>query len=215
MLQNVFLRSSLIVFLLLFSCRQKKQDVPYYNTPDFEPQFLSKEEASDKINHTIQNFSFVDQDNRVITDKITDHKIHIASFIFTSCGSICPNMIRNLKLVDRKYKNDPDVILLSFSVTPWIDTSEKLKDFKTKHKITNANWHFLTGNKNEIYSLARKSYFAEEALGFTRDSAEFLHTEHIILVDGQRKIRGIYNGTLQSDMQQLITDIDLIKKNTF
>lgn len=199
--------------MMIFSC-QKKEDnsLPYYNTPDFTPQFLSEDEASKKITHHIGSFSFTDQDDKIITDKTVDHKIHIASFIFTSCGSICPAMIQNLDVVDKKYKNDPNVLLLSFSVTPWIDTPQKLKSFKELHKITNPNWHFLTGNKGEIYKLARQSYFAEEDLGFTRDSTEFLHTEHIILADRNKKIRGIYNGTLQTDIQQLIKDIETLKQ---
>jgi protein SCO1/2 len=197
----------------VLSCKkQEESQVPYYNTPDFTPDFLSKGEASEKITHKIGDFSFKDQDYKTITDKTINHKIHIASFIFTSCGSICPTMIRNLNLVDQKYRNDPDVVLLSFSVTPWIDTSYKLKIFKESHKITNQNWHFLTGSRSKIYNLARKSYFAEEDLGFTRDSTEFLHTEHIILADRNKKIRGIYNGTLQTDIEQLIKDIAILKK---
>jgi len=185
--------------------------LPYFNTPDFSPQFLSKEDASKKITHTIAPFLFTDQDNKLITDRTINHKIHIASFIFTSCGSICPTMIKNLSVVNKKYEKDSNVVFLSFSVTPWIDTPAKLKDFKNLNKINNPNWHFLTGKKGEIYKLARKSYFAEEDLGFTRDSTEFLHTEHIILTDKNKKIRGIYNGTLQTDMEQLIKDIKELK----
>lgn len=202
-----------MVLLCVLSCKKKEESpVPYYNTPDFTPYFLSKAEASEKITHRIGIFSFTDEDYKIITDKTVDHKIHIANFIFTSCRSICPTMIQNLSLVDQKYRNDPDVLLLSFSVTPWIDTSPKLKAFKESHKITNPNWHFLTGSKGEIYKLARKSYFAEEDLGFTRDSTEFLHTEHIILADRNKKIRGIYNGTLQTDIEQLIRDIAILKE---
>lgn len=213
MLRTVFFRNSFVFLLCILSCKnQEESPVSYYNTPDFTPYFLSKEEASEKITHKISHFSFKDQDYKTISDKNINGKIHIASFIFTSCGSICPTMIRNLSLVDQKYRNDPDVVLLSFSVTPWIDTSYKLKIFKESHKITNQNWHFLTGSKSKIYNLARKSYFAEEDLGFTRDSTEFLHTEHIILADRNKKIRGIYNGTLQTDIEQLIRDIAILKK---
>lgn len=212
MLRTVFFRSSFFVLLILFSCqKQEDNSLPYFNTPAFSPQFLSKEDASKKITHTIAPFSFIDQDDKLITDKTINHKIHIASFIFTSCGSICPTMIKNLSVVNKKYEKDSNVVFLSFSVTPWIDTPAKLKDFKNLNKINNPNWHFLTGNKGEIYKLARQSYFAEEDLGFTRDSTEFLHTEHIILTDKNKKIRGIYNGTLQTDMEQLIKDIEELK----
>jgi protein SCO1 len=104
-------------------------------------------------------------------------------------------------------KYDKDIVLLSYSVTPWIDKPSILKRYKINHKIENENWHFLTGNKSEIYKLARQSYFAEEEIGFSKDSAEFLHTEHFILVDKNKRIRGVYNGTLVLEMQHLLDDI--------
>ena len=139
-------------------------------------------------------------------------KIHVANFIFTSCGSICPTMTRHLKLVQDEFRSDTTVVLLSYSVTPWIDTVDKLKIFADKNGINSTNWHLLTGNKSEIYTLARQSYFAEEDLGFTKDSTEFLHTEHVLLVDKNKRIRGIYNGTLQLEAEQLIEDIKTLTK---
>ncbi|MBB6369568.1 SCO family protein [Chryseobacterium shigense] len=215
MLKTVFSGNNFAVFLVLtlFSCKKHEEEsLPYYNTPDFDPHFITGEEAVKQIPHTIAPFSFIDQNNEMITDKTINHKIHVASFIFTSCGSICPIMIKNLDVVNKKYEKDPDVVLLSFSVTPWIDTPQKLAEFKKFNKINNPNWHFLTGGKGEIYKLARQSYFAEEDLGFTKDSTEFLHTEHVILADRDKKIRGIYNGTLQTDVQQLVKDIEILKK---
>jgi protein SCO1 len=214
MLRTVFFRSSLVLSLLLACNKREEQALPYYNRPDFTPLFLSEQEAAKEITHHTGAFSLIDQDNQKITEKSVDHKIQVASFIFTSCGSICPVMIRNLQAVSKKYRHDPEIVMLSFSVTPWIDTPEKLKDFKRLHHIDNPNWYFLTGKKSEIYTLARRSYFAEEDLGFTRDSTEFLHTEHIILTDKKQRIRGIYNGTLQTDMQQLATDIALLKNES-
>jgi protein SCO1/2 len=97
--------------------------------------------------------------------------------------------------------------MLSYSVTPWIDKPHVLKNYKIKNDISNPNWHFLTGDKASIYKLARQSYFAEENIGFSKDSTEFLHTEHIILVDQSKRIRGVYNGTLGLEMHHLIEDI--------
>ena len=99
------------------------------------------------------------------------------------------------------------MVLLSFSVTPWLDDVKTLNKFATKYQISSKNWSLLTGSKEAIYSLARKSYFAEESIGFNKDSKEFLHTEHIILVDQQGRIRGIYNGTLPLDAEQCILDM--------
>jgi len=204
-----------IVFLLLssllVSCLDKKLEaiaLPYYNEPDFTPIFLTDtSEVKYKINHTITDFSFRDQDSILISQKNIEGKIHIANFIFTTCGSICPKMTTNLKIVNDSLKSHSDIVLLSYSVTPWIDTPSVLKKYKARNDITNPNWHFLTGSKNDIYSLARKSYFAEEDIGFSKDSSEFLHTEHFILVDKTKRIRGIYNGTLELEMQQMLDDI--------
>lgn len=202
--------------LLLVSCLNHKAEtltLPYYNEPDFTPIFLNNQtEGLTKIKHTIADFSFLNQDSTLISQKKIEGKIHIANFIFTSCGSICPKMTTNLKIVNDSLKNHSDIVLLSYSVTPWIDTPDILKKYKASNEITNPNWHFLTGSKNDIYRLARKSYFAEEDIGFSKDSTEFLHTEHFILVDKTKRIRGIYNGTLSLEMQQMVDDIKTLEK---
>jgi len=205
-----------IVFLLLsslffFSCNEKKKDtidMPYYNSPDFEPVFIkNKSEVSKIITHKIDSFSYLNQDSISLTQSVFENKIHVANFIFTSCGSICPIMTSNFKIVGDKFKTDTTIVMLSYSVTPWIDKPYVLKKYMNKNGITNTNWHFLTGDRASIYKLARQSYFAEENIGFSKDSTEFLHTEHFILVDKAKRIRGIYNGTLSLEMQHLIEDI--------
>lgn len=205
-----------IVFLgvsvLLFSCGRDENRLPYYNTPDFSPQFISESEARRKINHQIGDFSFIDQHNQAVSQKNVEGKIHVANFFFTSCGLICPRMTSHMKLVQKEFCRDDNVAILSFSVTPWIDDAAKLNEYAKLNEINSKNWHLLTGNKASIYQLARQSYFAEEELGFTKDSTEFLHTEHFLLVDKNKRIRGIYNGTLELDVQQLIEDIKTLKK---
>lgn len=103
-----------------------------------------------------------------MTEKDIAGKIHVANFIFTSCGSICPVMTKHMKSVQERFANNPDVVILSYSVTPWIDDVDRLKTYADNNGITSPNWHLLTGNKSEIYTLARQSYFAEEDLGFTK-----------------------------------------------
>ena len=204
----------LLSSLLLFSCNKKEViKLPYYNTPDFTPLFIDdEEEVDEKIPHTIADFSFLNQDSTFISQKNIEGKIHVANFIFSSCGSICPVMTTNLKIVNDSLSKNSDVVLLSYSVTPWIDSPSVLKAYKKRNGIQNSNWHFLTGSKKDIYKLARKSYFAEEDLGFTKDSSEFLHTEHFILVDKSKRIRGIYNGTLSFEMNQMLDDIRSLEK---
>ncbi len=209
-----------IVFLLLssvlfFSCQEKKSDdivMPYYNEPDFNPLFItSKDQITQKITHTIDSFSFLNQDSSVITQAVVENKIHVANFIFTTCGSICPIITSNFKMVGDAFQNDTNLVMLSYSVTPWIDKPYVLKKYKQKNGIQKSNWHFLTGDRSQIYQLARKSYFAEEDIGFSKDSSQFLHTEHILLVDKSKRIRGVYNGTLALEMQHLIEDIRKLK----
>lgn len=187
--------------------------MPYYNTADFDPIFIDKKaEVPNQIKHTIDTFSLINQDSLRITQAVFDNKIHVANFIFTSCGSICPVMTENFKIVGDSFKNDSNVVMLSFSVTPWIDMPYVLKRYKENNGIKNSNWHFLTGDKSSIYKLARQSYFAEEEIGFSKDSSEFLHTEHVILVDKTKRIRGVYNGTLSLEMKHLVEDIRKLKE---
>jgi protein SCO1/2 len=210
MLRTTILISS---FLLLISCQNKpsKNALPYYNNANFDPQFLNTLEAQKFIDHTIADFSMTDQHNKTISQKDIEGKIHIANFFFTSCGSICPKMTNNLIAVQDKFRNKKDIVLLSYSVTPWQDSVPALKNFAEKYKISASNWHLLTGNKKEIYQLARQSYFAEENIGFAKDTSEFMHTEHLLLVDKNKRIRGIYNATLQLEIQQLIKDVLTLK----
>ena len=192
-------------------CSSDATQIPYYNTPDFTPIFLSdNQELKNTITHQISDFSFINQNNQIITNKEIEGKVHVANFMFTSCTSICPDMTGNMKLVEEAFFNDERVAVLSYSVTPWIDTPDKLLDYVRLNDIKTNNWHFLTGNKSDIYSLARESYFAEESIGFSKDSTDFLHTEYFILVDKNKRIRGVYNGTLMLESKQVVEDIKIL-----
>ncbi|HEX8334106.1 MAG TPA: SCO family protein [Segetibacter sp.] len=213
MYRIVFFLLSSFVVISCSDSKSNKTPLPYYNTPDFTPIFINNQsEAIKNISHTIGDFKFLNQDSIYVDQKTIEGKIHIASFIFTSCGSICPAMTKNLKMVSDQFENNTDIVLLSYSVTPWIDKPYILKKYKSRNDIQNKNWHFLTGTKGNIYNLARTSYYAEEDIGFSKDSTEFLHTEHFILVDKTKRIRGIYNGTLTLEMEQLLDDVKTLKE---
>jgi protein SCO1/2 len=202
--------------MLLCYCRQKHINaiaLPYYNEPDFTPIFINdKADINKSISHKLSDFSFLNQDSVYINQKSIEGKIHVANFIFTSCGSICPVMTRNMKIVSDRFKDDENIMFLSYSVTPWFDKPYILNKYKKSNGINTSNWQFLTGSKSDIYHLARQSYFAEEDLGFSKDSTAFLHTEHFILVDKNKRIRGIYNGTLPLEMEHLTDDIKTLEK---
>ena len=179
MYRTVFLKCKIIapLLMLLISCKNRQtSNLPYYNSPDFMPFFASTKQADEKVEHTISSFAFTNQHGKIVTSKDVEGKIHVANFIFTSCGSICPVMTRHMKLLQTAFESDADVVMLSYSVTPWIDSVSRLKMFADNNDIASPNWHLLTGNKAAIYKLARQDYFAEEDLGFTKDSTEFLHT---------------------------------------
>ncbi len=199
----------ILLSVLLVGCSQT-ESLPFYNSPDFKPLFLSAQDAQKEVPHTIASFTFKNQMDQIIGTKDVLGKVHIANFMFTQCGSICPIMTNNLKRLEEQFMEQKDVVMLSYSVTPWIDSVPKLKSYTQDYEITKREWHFLTGKTSDIYTLARKSYFAEEDLGFTKDSTDFLHTEHVLLVDQALKIRGVYNGTLPLEITQLAKDIELL-----
>jgi protein SCO1 len=197
----------------LFGCHNRPPQLPYYNQPDFTPVFFSSHhEAEKQVQHTIDTFHFTNQFGQPVSLNQVAGKIHVANFFFTACGSICPPMMNNLKRVNQRFGADTGVAILSFSVTPWLDSVPRLKKYYDHSMPDAANWHLLTGSKGRIYELARRSYFAEQDLGYTKDSTEFLHTEHFLLVDKTGRLRGIYNGTLQLEAEQLIKDIELLKQ---
>jgi protein SCO1/2 len=198
----------LFVFYLFLSCNNEGEQLPFYISPDFTPTFEEPKTGS----HKIKNFVFTNQDGLPFGSDNLNGKIHIANFMFTSCTNICPIMTTNMIEVEKMFENNQNIQLVSFTVTPWIDNPDLLKRYKQEFTMNSSNWNFLTGNKSDIYRLARKSYFAEEEIGFTKDSTDFLHTEHFLLVDKAMRIRGIYNGTLRLEMQQLIKDIHLLNK---
>ncbi|GAB5558316.1 MAG: SCO family protein [Schleiferiaceae bacterium] len=203
---------SAVIFLVACShAPANKPQLPFFNTPDFTPHFYeSFDVAYAETIHTLPDFQFTDDHGGTFTQDSLLGKIHVASFIFTQCGSICPTMVENMKALEPEFSNS-DFRLVSYSVTPWIDTKEILHSYRNDRGIPSDQWKLITGNTSEIYDLARKGYFAEEDLGFTKDSTDFLHTEHLLLVDQTLRIRGIYNGTLPLEIEQLSQDIQALR----
>lgn len=185
--------------------------LPYFNTPDFTPLWLDKDSYAYQTLHKIPSFSFTDQNGQTVNNATVKHKIYVVDFFFTRCGNICPRMTDNLSAVAKTFVNDPGVLILSHSVTPELDNPAVLKKYAQMKNITNPNWHLLTGNRTDIYNIARKGYFADELLGFNKDTTQFLHTENFVLVDGNGHIRGVYNGTIPFEVQNLIGHIKKLK----
>ena len=164
--------------------------------------------AGDTIYHTIPPFSFVNQSGQTITDKDLDGKIFVANFFYATCPTICPKMNYNLKGVTEKYKDDPQVVFLSFTVDPDKDSVEALAAYAKELGSENKRWWFLTGNKDSIYALARDGFLVPAAGGKT--AADFFHSQDLMLIDRERRIRGIYDGLDESDVKKLLDEIDVL-----
>lgn len=207
---------SLSFWILIISCSQKqeknqKKRLPFYHTADFTPQWISDKTQLDTL-HTLTNFEFTNQSNQKITQENLRGKIHVACFFFTLCPSLCPKIMGNMKVVQDSFQHDKNFIIASYSVMPDRDSVPVLRSYATKNKIIDNKWYLLTGDKKQIYQLARKSYFVDENLGVQKGENDFLHTENFILVDKNLRIRGIYNGTLSLEIEQLIKDIQTLQK---
>jgi len=161
--------------------------------------------------HKIADFKLKNQNGETITQKNYENKIYIADFFFTRCTNICIAMAYNMNELQEYYKNDDDIMFLSHSVTPVMDSVPVLRKYADEKGVIDGKWNVTTGPKKHIYELARKSYFAvlEDGDGGEDD---FIHTEQFVLVDKDRRIRGFYDGTDKKDMEKLKEDMILLKE---
>ncbi|EOR95882.1 electron transport protein SCO1/SenC [Arcticibacter svalbardensis MN12-7] len=204
---------------LLYSCNHsekvitnKKETLPFYNTADFDAEWIDEKDSSYKKIHTIDSFSLQSQLGNVITKDSLDGNIYVANFFFSICPSICPKMTNNFKTLQDSFINNKQIKLVSFSVMPWVDSVKVLNEYAKRNHINPSKWYLLTGDKEEIYHLARTSFFAEKGLGLQKNSDEFLHTESMLLIDKKGRIRGIYNATQKPDIERVVDDIKVLMK---
>ncbi len=205
-----------LLVMTLFSCGKKKKayinkTLPFFNSATFTPEWIDKEISAYENIHTIPEFSFVNQEGKTITRDTYKGKIYIADFFFVSCPGICPKLTKNMGILQDKYKDDPSILLLSHTVMPTRDSVPVLKEYALEHKINSNKWNLVTGDKDEIYNIARAGYFADEDFVKTQDENSFIHTENFILVDKKGRIRGVYNGTLGVETNRLIKHIEILK----
>jgi protein SCO1/2 len=165
-----------------------------------------------KKKHHIADFSLTNQNGKTITQTDYDGKIYVADFFFTTCGTICPIMTSNMKKVQKAILLDDDVMLLSHTVTPEIDTVAQLKRYAIEKGVLSHKWNLVTGSKKDIYNLARKSYLVAKYDPTKDDAYGMVHTENFVLIDKQKRIRGLYDGTDDEDIDRLLEDISILKK---
>tara|TARA_B100000482_G_scaffold38994_1_gene24833 strand:+ start:1146 stop:1817 length:672 start_codon:yes stop_codon:yes gene_type:complete len=161
--------------------------------------------------HKISDFKLTNQNGKEITQANYKDKIYVADFFFTTCQDICPVMTKNMYQLQEELKNDNEILLLSHTVIPEVDTIEQLKEYAIENKVDDSKWNLVTGDKKQIYELARKSYLAVEDSNF--NEFDMIHTENFMLIDKEKQIRGFYDGTNSEEINRLLKDIEILKKS--
>ena len=197
---------------LIYNALQPKKRLPVYQPNMVNAELVDSTLQHVKKYHRIADFSLLNQNGDTITQENYRNKIYVADFFFTTCPTICPIMTANLVEVQAALANDSEGLLLSHSVTPEIDSVAQLKKYAIEKGVNDAKWNLVTGDKKQIYELARKSYLAVQEDG---DGGPFdmIHTENFILVDKKRRIRGFYDGTKEEEMDRLLSDIEILKNS--
>lgn len=204
----------LFLLLVCFACARQEPEVvslPYYNDAALTPYWPeSTDQHADSL-HAVLPFALTNQFGDQVSRATVEGKIYVADFFFTSCPGICAKMAQNMGKIQQAFTEDDDVLLLSHSVTPEIDSVQVLYRYAEAHGVEPQKWHLLTGQRRQIYQLARDGYFADEDIDLDKDENQFLHTENFYLIDRKGHIRGIYKGTYPLDVEQLIADIAMLK----
>ncbi len=199
--------------MIIYNILNVKKPLPIY-----QPAMVSEELVDSTIQHKIKyhriaDFSLINQNCEIITQNTYKDKIYVADFFFTSCQTICPIMTDHMYQIQKEIINDDEVMLLSHSVTPRIDSVAQLKKYAKEKGVIDRKWNLTTGDKKHIYELARKSYLAVKTQG-NGDMYDMIHTENFMLIDKKRQIRGFYNGTKPEDIEKLLKDIKTLKEES-
>ena len=189
---------------------------PLETLPIYQPAEVNEKLVDSSIIHVskyhkIADFKLTNQNGEKITQEFYNDKIYVADFFFTTCQDICPIMTKNMYQLQEELKNDNNILFLSHTVIPETDTVEQLKKYAIENKIDESRWNLVTGDKKQIYNLARKSYLAVEDVEF--GEFDMIHTENFMLIDKQKQIRGFYDGTNSEEIQRLLKDIEILKQS--
>ncbi len=186
-------------------------ELPIYHPSQLDPRLVDRSALENKGEHHIKAFRLIDQEGDSVFLADVQGKVVLADFFFTSCGTICPKMTNQLVRVQKEFADDDRVLLLSHSVTPGADSVPVLKAYAEKYDVDHRRWRLLTGDRAQIYDLARTSYFAVLDHG-DGGPDDFVHTENFVLVDPQGRLRGFYDGTKAKEVDQAMADIRKLLK---
>lgn len=201
---------SVIIISAIYQVLAPKPKLRIYQPSDVAPELVDTTLQHVKKYHEIADFALINQEGDIVTQDTFKDRIYVADFFFTTCATICPIMTEHMGQIQDKIKDDPRVLLLSHTVTPEIDTVAQLKKYALSKGVIPGKWHLVTGDKKEIYDLARKSYLVAKDQPYS--PYDLVHTENFVLIDPQRRIRGFYDGTDPRAIETLIDDIAILKK---
>jgi len=196
--------------------QSNKNPLPILNSNDVQQEMVDSTLHYKGHGHRIGAFNLLDQHNKPISDKIIDGKVVVAEYFFTTCKSICPIMNRQMQRVQDQFNGEDRFEILSFTVDPESDTPQAMLAYAKSHGYSPGQWHFITGPKEDLYKLARTSFFVlkpAEAQNLGDAGSDFIHTNNFVLVDQNRQIRGYYDGTSVAEVDQLIRDIEILLEN--
>lgn len=208
----IFTISILIGFYMLRP-KDTEARLPIINPVDLEPEMVDSLLMRKGFGHKIGDFAFLNQDGKKISQKDIVGKVFVAEYFFTTCGTICPVMNKQMQRVQTAFKSEKNLKILSFTVNPEVDTVAQMKRYAEEHGANASQWHFLTGTKEKLYHLARNSFFVlkpAEAENLGDAGSDFIHTNNFVLVDKERRIRGYYDGTNPKSVDKLIRDIAVL-----
>ncbi|MBB6680020.1 SCO family protein [Aequorivita sp. 609] len=206
----VFLIISIIIITIIYSVMKPKEVLRVYQPADVTAELVDTTMQYVKKYHTIADFSLLNQNGKTVTQDDYADKIYVADFFFTTCQTICPIMTDHMVKIQEELKDDDEILLLSHTVTPEIDSVPQLKKYAVEKGVNDAKWNLVTGDKKEIYDLARKSYLAAKDVPY--EEYDLIHTENFVLVDKKKRIRGFYDGTDPEAIETLLHDIEVLKK---
>jgi protein SCO1/2 len=207
---RVFLRAALLIAVV--GCGSHDSTLPYYVSEQLTPEWMGDDAVNDSTIHRIGDFRLINQRREVVTDRSLSGRITVAHFFFTRCAGVCPKTQPNLARVLSKFPGDARIQIFSHSVKPEEDSVAQLVAYAAEHHVLDRRWNFLTGSRSEIERLAKDLYFANLNDGRSYGVADLVHTETVFLVDLHGRIRGVYNGTLELDMDRLVDDIGVLMK---
>jgi len=207
----VFSILSAIILAIFYNILKVDKPLPVYQPVLVQPELVDSTIQHISKYHKIADFKLINQNGKIITQDDYKNKIYVADFFFTTCQTICPIMTDNMVRIQKEIMNDNDIMLLSHSVTPTIDSVAQLKKYAIEKGVNDTKWNLVTGDKKQIYNLARKSYLAVKSYG-NGDEYDMIHTENFMLIDKKRQIRGFYDGTNPVEIKRLLNDIKILKK---